>query len=103
VLKACLADPHIARSSQTERPHSLRYGPFNSCSIPILLFKFLRVLTSAILLYRFVQLFRFEIYRPPSPLRARTLSEVWADAAIRPCKLRVDEIIPAPIHHLFPA
>jgi hypothetical protein len=25
----------------------LRYGPFNPCSIPILLFKFLGVLTSA--------------------------------------------------------
>jgi len=37
----------MARSSQTERSRYLRYGHFNSCSIPILLFKFLGVLTSA--------------------------------------------------------
>src|SRR5262249_38219716 len=47
--------------------------------------------------------FGLDIDRSYPPLGSRTLREVGADAAIRPCKLRVDEIITAPVYHLFPA
>jgi len=92
----CLPHSNIARPSQAKRSHSLRNGPLDSCSLTIFLFKFLGLLTLTGLLQRLVKVFGLDIDRSYPPLGSRTLREVGADAAIRPCKLRVDEIIPAP-------
>src|SRR5215475_15051522 len=98
----CLPHSNIARPSQAKRSHTLRNRPLDSCSLTIFLFKFLGLLTLTGLLQRFVKVFGLDIDRSYSPLGSRTLREVGADAAIRPCKLRVDEIITAPVYHLFP-
>src|SRR5262249_2083644 len=99
----CLPYSNIARPSQAKRSHPLRYGPLDSCSLTVFLFKFLGLLTLTVLLQRLVKLFGLDIDCSSPSLGARALREVGTHAAIRPRKRHMDKIITAPVYHRFPA